>query len=428
MNGFSRAIRGSKRFSRMLWIVVSFLVPGLARASGTITEFPLPAGSYPWGMTAGPDGNVWFCEYGSSKIARITPGGAITEFDVGLPPIDIAAGSDGNIWFAASDLDFGSGSEIGRIWPTSGAVNEFFVADACSIAAGPDGNMWFGGCASDVVGRISPGADEVDITSFHLAAGRWAYDITAGPDGNLWFTEPVDIGRMTTTGSLMEFPLPAGSNPLSITPGPDGNLWFTDGLGGTINRITTAGVVTEFGLAATVLGRGPDGNLWIGNGNVISRLLISEDGVDAGESYPTSAGVFAIAAGADGNLWFTESSDDKVGFVDLACPTGSLCLGNRFAITADWNTGASAGTGTPVSITANAGYFWFSSPSNVEVFVKILDNCRGSGKFNVYVNGLTHLGVTVTVTDTRTGASKQFVNPDGAPFSLLFDGSTFACP
>lgn len=79
-------------------------------------------------------------------------------------------------------------------------------------------------------------------------------------------------------------------------------------------------------------------------------------------------------------------------------------------------------------MTANTGYFWFFAPSNVEVFVKILDTCRESGKFSVYVNGLTHLGVTITVTDTQTGTSKTFVNPEGAPFSLLFDGETFACP
>jgi hypothetical protein len=151
--------------------------------------------------------------------------------------------------------------------------------------------------------------------------------------------------------------------------------------------------------------------------------------VDADLEVPTAnAGVFTIAPGLDGNLWFTEPVG-KIGRVDLSavCSPGGLCLG-RFKITAAWNSGASSGRGEPSLITSNAGYFWFSDPSNVEVFVKILNTCASSGTYDVYVNGLTHLGVTVTVTDTRTGISRDFVNPAGSPFSLIFDGSTFACP
>ena len=29
--------------------------------------------SVPWGITAGPDGNLWFTEAGGGKIGRITP-------------------------------------------------------------------------------------------------------------------------------------------------------------------------------------------------------------------------------------------------------------------------------------------------------------------------------------------------------------------
>lgn len=31
------------------------------------------AGSEPLGITAGPDGNLWFTDYGTSKIGKITP-------------------------------------------------------------------------------------------------------------------------------------------------------------------------------------------------------------------------------------------------------------------------------------------------------------------------------------------------------------------
>ena len=50
-------------------------------AAGTVTEFPVPSGS-PVGITAGPDGNLWFAD-SAGKIGRITPAGSITQFPVG---------------------------------------------------------------------------------------------------------------------------------------------------------------------------------------------------------------------------------------------------------------------------------------------------------------------------------------------------------
>ncbi|HWC65154.1 MAG TPA: hypothetical protein VG777_03655, partial [Thermoanaerobaculia bacterium] len=142
------------------------------------------------------------------------------------------------------------------------------------------------------------------------------------------------------------------------------------------------------------------------------------------------ASPFAISSGPEGNVWFTDTSGNAIGRIDLSavCGVGAFCLGGRFEISAAWAGGGLSGTGTPISLTPGAAAFWFFGPSNLEVFVKILDNCRTSGKFNVYVNGLTHLGVTVTVTDKKTGTTKSFVHEDGTPFSLLFDDSTFACP
>src|SRR4249920_1874177 len=41
--------------------------------------------------------------------------------------------------------------------------------------------------------------------------------------------------------------LAPNANPRGIVKGPDGNLWFQERSVGLIGRITTAGVVTEFG-------------------------------------------------------------------------------------------------------------------------------------------------------------------------------------
>src|SRR5438874_817065 len=92
--------------------------------AGIITEFPIPtANSSPGGITAGPDGNLWFTECVSSssgctksQIGRITPTGTITE--IPLPtdnsgPNEVVTGPDGNLWFTE-----GGANKIGRI--TSG--------------------------------------------------------------------------------------------------------------------------------------------------------------------------------------------------------------------------------------------------------------------------------------------------------------------
>ena len=53
---------------------------GRVTTDGAFTEYDLPAGSGPDGITAGPDGALWFTENGTAKIGRITTTGDITEY------------------------------------------------------------------------------------------------------------------------------------------------------------------------------------------------------------------------------------------------------------------------------------------------------------------------------------------------------------
>ena len=83
-------------------------------AAQTFFEFPIPtASSRPTGITAGPDGNLWFTEFNGNKIGRITPAGVITEFPIpsaGGTPFGITAGPDGNLWFTEY-----FGNKIGQV-------------------------------------------------------------------------------------------------------------------------------------------------------------------------------------------------------------------------------------------------------------------------------------------------------------------------
>ena len=73
------------------------------------------SGDSPYGIAAGPDGNLWFTENGSSEIGRMTTSGVLTEFTLpsGSQPTGITRGPDGNMWFT---LNANPGS-IGRITP-----------------------------------------------------------------------------------------------------------------------------------------------------------------------------------------------------------------------------------------------------------------------------------------------------------------------
>ena len=295
-------------------------------STNTVTEFSagITAGGEPLGITAGPDGNLWFTESNGNRIGRITTAGVITEFSTGITAasdlISITAGPDGNLWFAEH-----GGGRIGRI-TTAGVITEFSTgitvnAEPSDITAGPDGNLWFTENIGNRIGRITTTGV---VTEFSTGiTGTYLEGITTGPDGNLWFTENSGkIGRITTTGVVTEFSagITAGAHPNYITAGPDGNLWFTES-DGRVGRITTAGVITEFSTGITAasdlisITAGPDGNLWFAEhgGGRIGRITTAGVITEFSTGITASAEPRGITAGPDGNLWFTENTGNRIG-------------------------------------------------------------------------------------------------------------------
>lgn len=230
-------------------------------------------------LAAGPDGNVWYTLCTGApfvpSIAKITPTLGFTAYGAGTPsgyfqggcPRGITAGPDGNMWF--TDAHY-----VGKI-TMSGQVTEYDVLPSngtlVNIVAGPDGNLWATDTGADQIAQISPSGGLVKL--WQLRSGRGPESIVVGPDHNLWITEVgADlIGKLTTAGVLTEYTTGtdhfAYAGDSGIIVGPDGNLWFTQCPDGEIAKITTAGVVTEYasdggagcpnGIAA-----GSDGNIW----------------------------------------------------------------------------------------------------------------------------------------------------------------------
>jgi hypothetical protein len=94
----------------------------------------------------------------------------------------------------------------------------------------------------------------------------------------------------------------------------------------------------------------------------------------------------------------------------------TLCLaGSRFQVTVDWDVPSQdrSGQGIGVPISTDTGYFWFFNDANVEVAVKVLDARAIDGHFWVFVAALSNLKYTLRVTDTQTGMTKAWDNPEG---------------
>jgi streptogramin lyase len=289
---------------------------------GVITEYA-STGGHPYGIARGPDGNLWYTDFGGSNISKITTSGTNTEY--ALPetsdPYGITAGPDGNLWYV--DTAFVGElqkNKIGKI-TTSGTITEYALPEKSypyGITAGPEKEnaLWFVDTDTSKIGKITTSGV---ITEYALPEKSYPGNITAGPDGNLWFTdnETSKIGKITTSGVITEYALPTGSYPEGITAGPDGNLWFTDITTGKIGKITTSGVITEYALPKESqpygIALGPDGNLWYADYGTSKIGRITTSGTITEYSLPKGSGPVTITVGPDDNMWFTNYSSNKIG-------------------------------------------------------------------------------------------------------------------
>ena len=122
------------------------------------------------------------------------------------------------------------------------------------------------------------------------------------------------------------------------------------------------------------------------------------------------------------------------GFPYLAAPhsgfdrihsNSAMLQSGRFSSTLTWTTpDGSTGSGTPVGVAGNTQGFWFFTPDNIELTVKVLDGRAINGHFWVFYGSLTDVQFTLTVTDNQTGAQKVYTSPQGQNTSAA-DTSAF---
>lgn len=128
--------------------------------------------------------------------------------------------------------------------------------------------------------------------------------------------------------------------------------------------------------------------------------------------------------------WSLQTPGPCVEAADTAC-----LQSGRFEVKVDWDSSTSTGSGQVMSFGGQraenneSAFWWFFSPTNFEMGVKVLNACVAP--FNswwVYTSGLTDQGWTVHVRDTTTGATQEYSNALGHLSSTFADTSAFTCP
>jgi len=118
----------------------------------------------------------------------------------------------------------------------------------------------------------------------------------------------------------------------------------------------------------------------------------------------------------------------------------TLCLDDqpgdrRFRVEVAYQTaqgGGLSGAGHAVPLSSlgvdRGGLFWFFAPDNPELLVKVLNACSaGTPRFWVFYSSGTNVGLTITVTDTVSGHSKTYTNPDLHTATPVQDTDALPC-
>lgn len=298
------------------------------------TELATALTNPPDDIVAGADGNLYVGE--GANGAQVVPGtSAVTEFNFPSVEVGMAAAPDGDVWFINS---FGFGADMGRF--NEAAAPAFDTGTACpctfnSVTVGPDQLIYASVPSSSSIAIFD--YTSLDATNSVLAGGS-PQGIAAGPNvgghQTVWWadqnvngsggsgTSYYDITANSVTQNSATVFTGVAQN---LITGRDGNIYVTQTAPNAIvevNPQSSGAILHTYPLSATptAIINGPDGNVWVAeNTGFIARLsleggtntdILSEFGANSGLANDDYTG---LAAGSDGNIWFTDATAKKVG-------------------------------------------------------------------------------------------------------------------
>ena len=225
---------------------------GRIDVSGKITEFALPAGDEPVGVTSGKDGNLWYDAYGPSNSNPIFVRGfsPTTHTIVGSVSLNFSSQfygffnsvatnpADGNIIVSGGNPIFriipGTTPTIaGKIPLPTDCENPYGVA-----SIGTDTNIYFQ-CANSIFARVSQLSYSVTTVLERLTykgEATYAGPMFQGSNGTLYTSggyglEPgpfTDILALNSDGRVIgDYPSDMHDQAVQGVVGPDGAIWIT---------------------------------------------------------------------------------------------------------------------------------------------------------------------------------------------------------
>ena len=148
-----------------------------------------------------------------------------------------------------------------------------------------------------------------------------------------------------------------------------------------------------------------------------------------GQAAPAITDTEAFAGcGVAPPLGATSSASPRVD--TRAGETSLLLLGGRFEVKSRWTdfAGAQGDARTAPLSSANSGIFYFFTPNNWEMLVKVLDGCAINNHYWVLAAATTNVGYELTVKSTTGTAEKIYRNPVGRAAPATIDLEAFTCP
>jgi virginiamycin B lyase len=165
----------------------------LASSSSGASASAARAAGGPGTMAKGADGAPWFVHSEPAGIGRIDPDGHVTDFPVpgsfGSELAGITAGPDGGLWFTAPGARM-----VGRISPTSGHVLGFRTSwNPYAITSGPSHAVWFAMTNNGqwTITRLVPAG----YMAFFQVSGP-VKGLAAGPDDAIYITHGGSVERL----------------------------------------------------------------------------------------------------------------------------------------------------------------------------------------------------------------------------------------
>ena len=361
-----------------------------------------------------------------------------------LPPIIYAGTSDGGVFKSVSS---------GATWApaNNGLTNQNVTALACAASTGAIYAATTTGVfkSTDNAANwasVSSGLTNPSIASLAIDPGN-PLVLFAGTLGSIYRTSNGGTGwssvysqisalvgsiaidpansSIVYAGTSLLVPSPPAGTPGDLLKSTNGGGTWAPSSNGLPGLAVTSIAIDATASARIYLGTGSAGAFasknfgasWTAQNTGLSDLHVLSMTV-APASPPTvyagtqSAGVFRAVT-------------DAVGVCSVG--TTNLCLqANRFRVEVAWSVPADGrnGLGQAIPLSADTGTFWFFDSANYELMIKVLDGRGINGHIWVFYGALSNVQYTITVTDTQTGAIKNYTNPSGTLASVA-DTSAF---